>query len=184
VFSTNDPIIATRALTRDFGRVPAVDRLTLDVPPAVVFGFPGPTGSGNTTTVRLRLGLLESTAGNARGLGHDVRSGAGRVREGSGALLEHPGLYQRVSAQDNLDFYGRGWRMGTTERRARIEQLLKPLGLWDRRRDLVGGWSRGMKQKLAVARAMLHRSRPILDRPPVAQPSRRAPRRSRLAAAT
>jgi ABC-2 type transport system ATP-binding protein len=74
-----------------------------------------------------------------------------------GALLEHPGLYERLSAQDNLDFYGRAWHVPKRTRADRIRELLTRFGLWDRRDDPVGNWSRGMKQKLAVARAVLHR---------------------------
>ncbi|MGZ6340462.1 MAG: ABC transporter ATP-binding protein [Candidatus Limnocylindrales bacterium] len=134
----------------------AVDGLDLAVPAGSVFGFLGPNGSGKTTTIRLLLGLLEPTAGEAEVLGHDVRRAADRIRERSGALLEHAGLYERLSAQDNLEFVGRAWRLPPAERRARMERLLAPLGLWERRHEIVGAWSRGMKQKLAVARALLH----------------------------
>jgi ABC-2 type transport system ATP-binding protein len=163
---TNGYAIETDRLTREFGSLRALDALSIQVPPGIVFGFLGPNGSGKTTTIRLLLGLLEPSAGAARVLGHDVARGAGAVREVSGALLEHPGLYERLSAADNLDFYGRVWQMSAADRHARIESLLAPLGLWERRREMVGGWSRGMKQKLAVARAMLHRPRLLfLDEP-------------------
>jgi ABC-2 type transport system ATP-binding protein len=162
----NGNIIEAENLTRDFGSLRAVDGLNLSVPAGIVFGFLGPNGSGKTTTIRLLLGLLEATSGGARVLGRDVARDASAIRQESGALLEHDGLYERMSAEDNLDFYGRVWHLAPAERRARIQELLTHLGLWDRRRDLVRGWSRGMRQKLAVARALLHRPRLVfLDEP-------------------
>jgi ABC-2 type transport system ATP-binding protein len=150
-------IVRTENLTRVFDGVRAVDGLNLEVPPGVVFGFLGPNGAGKTTTIRLLLGLLEPTAGRASVFGYDTKTDAGAIREKAGALLEHPGLYERLSAEDNLGFYARVWRLGPEARSGRIRELLEPLGLWERRREPVGQWSRGMKQKLAVARALLHR---------------------------
>ncbi len=152
-----EPAIRTDGLTRDFGAVRAVDGLSLTVPRGTLFGFLGPNGSGKTTTIRLLLGLLEPTRGRAEVLGLDTKARAGEVRQLAGALLEHTGLYERVSAEDNLEFYARIARMPGPRRRARVEELLRGLGLWERRREAVGTWSRGMKQRLAVARAMLHR---------------------------
>jgi ABC-2 type transport system ATP-binding protein len=153
-------------LTRAFGAVRAVDGLDLEVAAGTVFGFLGPNGAGKTTTIRLLLGLLEPTSGRATVLGCDTRSAAGRVREQSGALLEHHGLYERLSAEQNLDFYARVWRLSKAARADRVRALLQPLGLWERRGEPVGRWSRGMKQKLAVARALLHRpSLLFLDEP-------------------
>ena len=152
-----DVAIRTENLTRDFDTVRAVDGLTLEVPRGIVFGFLGPNGAGKTTTIRLLLGLLEPTAGRAEVLGFDTRRQSAAIRERAGALLEHHGLYERLSAYDNLDFYGRIWRLPKGEREARIEALLTHMGLWDRRHEKAGDWSKGMKQKLAVARALLHR---------------------------
>lgn len=148
--------IRTVNLSRDFGNVQAVDNLSLEVPRGIVFGFLGANGSGKTTTIRLLLGLLEPTSGRAEVFGFDTRLQANEIRRRTGALLEHPGLYERLSAEDNLEFYGRVWRLPTARRRSRIKELLSNLGLWQRRHESVGSWSRGMKQKLAVARAMLH----------------------------
>ena len=148
--------IYIEGLTRDFGSVRAVDDLTLKVPAGSIFGFLGPNGAGKTTTIRLLLGLLEPTAGRAEVLGHDTRTQADEIRERSGALLEDTGLYEQLSAEENLEFYGRVWRLDPTQRAARIEELLTQIGLWDRRGDRVATWSRGMKQKLALARALLH----------------------------
>jgi len=148
--------ICTENLTRDFDTVRAVDSLSLEVPQGTVFGFLGPNGSGKTTTIRLLLGLLKPTSGRAEVLGFDTRTQADSIRERTGALLEHNGLYERLSAEDNLEFYGRIYRLPKAERQARIKELLTDLELWERRSELVKGWSKGMKQKLAVARALLH----------------------------
>jgi ABC-2 type transport system ATP-binding protein len=158
--------IRTEGLSRAFGAVRAVDDLTLEVPEGSVFGFLGPNGSGKTTTIRLLLGLLEPDTGTIEVLGHDMRTGGDAVRAASGALMEHSGLYERLSARENLDFYARAWRIPKAERQARIRDLLEGIGLWERRDELAGTWSRGMKQKLAVVRTLLHRPRLVfLDEP-------------------
>jgi ABC-2 type transport system ATP-binding protein len=153
-------------ITRDFKSVRAVDDLTMDVQAGAVFGFLGPNGSGKTTTINLLLGLLEPTMGNAEVLGFDTRSHADDVRNGTGALLEFAGLYERLSAVDNLEFYGRVWKMPARERKDRAKELLTHIGLWERRNEKVGKWSRGMKQKLAVTRSIFHRPALVfLDEP-------------------
>ncbi|MDO8963918.1 MAG: ABC transporter ATP-binding protein [Coriobacteriia bacterium] len=158
--------IRTEGLTRSFGPVRAVDALSIEVPEGSVFGFLGPNGSGKTTTIRLLLGLLAPDAGTLKVLGHDVRTDPGPIRAASGALMEHSGLYERLSAYENLDFYGRAWHIPRAERATRIRELLESIDLWDRRDQLVGTWSRGMKQKLAVLRTLLHRPRLVfLDEP-------------------
>lgn len=158
--------IRTRGLSRQFGALHAVDDLTLEIPAGIIFGFLGPNGSGKTTTIRLLLGLHEPSAGDAEVLGYDIRTHAGAVRERSGALLEHCGLYERLTALDNLDLYGRFWRLTRAVRGERARELLTRLELWERRDEIVGKWSRGMKQKLAIARALLHRpSLLFLDEP-------------------
>lgn len=158
--------IQTNQLTRSFGTLKAVDRLTLEVPRGIVFGFLGPNGSGKTTTIRLLLGLLDPDEGQARVLGFDIREQPDEIRTRSGALLEHHGLYERMSAADNLDYYGRIWHMPKTDRESRIRELLEPLELYDRRNEPIGRWSRGMKQKLAVARTLMHHPELVfLDEP-------------------
>ncbi|HEX9564133.1 MAG TPA: ABC transporter ATP-binding protein [Gemmatimonadaceae bacterium] len=151
------PAIQTEDLVRDFGPVRALDHLTLVVPAGIVFGFLGPNGAGKTTAIRAFLGLVEPTGGLVRVLGFDIRRESDRIRERSGALLEHHGLYERLTAEQNLDLAGRIWRMPRPQRRARTRELLEQFGLWDRRAEPAGHWSRGMKQKLAVARAVYHR---------------------------
>ena len=158
--------ILTENLTRTFGPVRAVDGLSLEVPPGIIFGFLGPNASGKTTTIGLLLGLLEPTDGRAEVLGYDVRTHPHEIRARAGALLEHPGVYEQLTAEDNLEFYARVWHMPAGERKARIKELLSQMGLWERRGERVVKWSRGMKQKLALARVLLHRPPLIfLDEP-------------------
>ena len=149
--------IRAESVTRDFGPVRALDALSLEIPKGIVFGFLGPNGAGKTTAIRVFLGLIEPSGGHAEVLGLDTRRDGAAIRTRCGALLEHPGLYERLSANDNLEFYGRAWHVPRRVRQERIRELLTRFGLWERRDDPVGRWSRGMKQKLSVARAVLHR---------------------------
>ncbi len=161
-----DPIIRTEHLSRYFGAVKAVNDLTLEVPPGIIFGFLGPNGAGKTTTINLLLGLIKPTQGHASVLGFDVVRQANEIRSHCGVLLEFSGLYERMSAEDNLDLYGRINNVSAAERRTRTQQLLEHLNLWERRKDRVLAWSRGMKQKLAIARALFHHPQVIfLDEP-------------------
>lgn len=155
-------------LSKDFDSMKAVNNLSLEVPAGAIFGFLGPNGAGKTTTIRLLLGLLEPTSGCARVMGFDTRTHADQVRTHTGALLEHTGIYEQMSAEDNMEFYARAFRIPATVRAARIRQLLSHLGLWERRKDRAGKWSRGMKQKLALARTLLHRPGLILLDEPTA----------------
>ena len=157
----NNLAIRARGLSRSFGSagsiVRALDDLNLEVPAGSVFGFLGPNGAGKTTTIRLLLGLIEPTGGSAEVLGFDTRTHGAEIRARSGALLEYSGLYERLSAEDNLRFYGRVAHMPAADLDQRIQELLTHLGLWDRRKEPAIKWSRGMKQKLAIARPLLHR---------------------------
>jgi ABC-2 type transport system ATP-binding protein len=158
--------IHARDLTRRFGTVQAVNQLSLDVPPGIIFGFLGPNGAGKTTTIQILLGLVAPSSGSAKVLGLDVGVHSDMIRTQTGALLEHSGIYERLSAEDNLEFYARIYRLPAMERKRRIEDLLRQMNLWDRRYDLAGRWSKGMKQRLALARVLLHKPRLIfLDEP-------------------
>jgi ABC-2 type transport system ATP-binding protein len=149
--------IRTENLSRDFDTLRAVNNVSIEVPTGSVFGFLGPNGAGKTTTIRLLLGLLEPSHGRAEVLGFDTRERADEIRRNCGALLEHSGLYERLSAEDNLKFYGRIWHLAPDVLEGRIQELLEHMDLWERRKEPVGTWSRGMRQKLAIARTLLHR---------------------------
>jgi len=158
--------ISTHQLTRDFKSVRALDQLSITVERGTIFGFLGTNGAGKTTTIRLLLGLIEPTSGHAQVLGHDTHTQAHLIREKCGALLEYTGLYERLSALDNLEFYARAWKLSAQTRANRIQELLTHLGLWERRQESVSNWSRRMKQKLALARALLHHPELVfLDEP-------------------
>jgi len=161
-----EPIIQLTNISKSFASVQAVDNLSLEVQPGIIFGFLGPNGAGKTTLIRLMLGLISPTSGEGKVLGFDTNTQAGLIRAQTGALLEHSGINERLSAEDNLEFYGRIYQMPTVERKKRIKELLGQMGLWDRRDDLSGKWSRGMKQRLALARVLLHKPRLVfLDEP-------------------
>lgn len=160
------PAIQLSNLSRQFDQIIAVDSLSLEVESGILFGFLGPNGAGKTTTIRLLLGLLTPSSGTAKVLGFDTCSEADRIRSQTGALLEHTGIYERLSAVDNLEFYGRIYRIPAEIRRARIRELLGEMDLWERRHDLAGSWSRGMKQRLALARVLLAKPKLVfLDEP-------------------
>ena len=162
----SEPAVVTRGLSRAFGPVRAVDDLTIEVPAGSIYGFLGPNGAGKTTTIRLLLGLLEPSAGAAAVLGHDVATASQQIREQAGVLLETDGLYTRLSANQNLDYFGRISGLSASDRKQRIRDLLTAMGLWDRRDGRVADFSKGMRQKLALARAFLHHPKLLfLDEP-------------------
>src|SRR6202158_264668 len=123
----SESLIHIEHLSRSFGTVKALDDLSLEVPAGIVFGFLRPNGAGKTTTIHLLLGLLEPTQGQASVLGFDTRTQADDIRARTGALLEFAGLYERMTAEDNLDFYGRIYHMPAPQRQARIKELLTHL---------------------------------------------------------
>ncbi len=147
-------MIIAENLTRYFGDRLAVENLSLEIGAGEVFGFLGPNGAGKTTTVRMLAGLLAPTAGRALVAGVDVCAEPHRVRALVGILTEHPGLYEKLSAWHNLKFYADLYDLPKPE--DQIEKYLSLLGLWERRFEPAGTFSKGMKQKLAIARALLH----------------------------
>lgn len=155
-------VIQTEQLTCDYRTVRAVDCLDLRVEAGTVFALVGPPGAGKTTVLRVLLGLVVPTAGTARVLGCDVRKEGAAIRSQTGALLESAGLYERLTAQENLDFFARIWHLSPAARAARTRELLVHFGLWERRAELPGNWTPGLRQKLSLARALLHRPRLLL----------------------
>ncbi len=155
-------------LTKTFGKFTAVDGVTLHVDEGEVFGFLGPNGAGKTTTVRMLACLISKTSGRATIGGFEIgdSSEQSKIRGMVGLLPENVGLYEELSAYDNLDFYGRYYKLSAQRRREQIEYFLKLLGLWDKREDAAGTFSKGMKQKLAIARALIHDPKVLfLDEP-------------------
>lgn len=158
--------IETHELTRAFGERVVVERLTLAAPQGAVFGFLGPNGAGKTTTVRMMAALIAPTAGSAVVAGYRLGKDDQMIRRNVGLLTESPGLYERLSAQQNLRFFARLYDLDTTRVGVQTERYLRMLGLWDRRDEPVGSFSKGMRQKLAIARALLHEPAVIfLDEP-------------------
>jgi ABC-2 type transport system ATP-binding protein len=149
-------VVHTEQLTRHFGANVAVSELTLDVQPGEIFGMLGHNGAGKTTTVRLLNGLLEPTAGRLRVLGLDPATQGPAVRRYTGVLTETPSLDERLSAWDNLAFFAAMFGMPKHDRPARVQVLLETFGLADRAQERVGAYSKGMRQRLALARALLH----------------------------
>jgi ABC-2 type transport system ATP-binding protein len=151
-------MIETENLTKKFGSVTAVDSVTLHVDEGEVFGFLGPNGAGKTTTVRMLACLVSKSSGSATIGDYEIasRTDQPKIRGMIGLLTENVGLYEELSAYDNLDFYGRYYKLDEQKRKERIEYLLKMLGLWDKKDAAAGTFSKGMKQKLAIARALIH----------------------------
>ena len=163
-------MIRTEALTKTFRgdkrnkSITAVDRLDLEIKQGEVFGFLGPNGAGKTTTVRMLCTLIGATGGRAWVNGLQVGKDDTAIRASVGILTEQPGLYDRLSAEKNLMIYARLY--GVANPAGQVEKYLRMLGLWERRRDPAGSFSKGMKQKLAIARAILHEPETVfLDEP-------------------
>jgi ABC-2 type transport system ATP-binding protein len=145
-------------LTKKFGVVTAVENLTLHVDEGEVFGLLGPNGAGKTTTIRMLGCLISTTSGDAQlnGLSISDPQNYLTIRKMIGLLPENVGLYEDISAYKNLDFFGKLYDCPKHTRNERIEYFLKQMDLWDKKDMLVGTFSKGMKQKLAIARALIH----------------------------
>jgi len=159
-------VIRTEKLTKRFGTLVAVDGLDLEVREGEVFGFLGPNGAGKTTTLRLLCALIGPTSGTAEVAGYKLGQQDPEIRAAVGILTEQPGLYERQSAWDNLVFFATLYGLDRTTAAKQAEHFLRLMGLWDRRLEAVATFSRGMKQKMAIARAALHEPRVLfLDEP-------------------
>jgi ABC-2 type transport system ATP-binding protein len=159
-------VLRTDKLTKRFGELVAVDGIDLEVREGEVFGFLGPNGAGKTTTLRLLCALIAPTSGTAEVAGFRLGREDSRIRAAVGILTEQPGFYERQSAWENLVFYATLYGLPASTARAQAERYLRLMGLWDRRAEAVATFSRGMKQKMAIARAALHEPRVLfLDEP-------------------
>jgi len=163
-------VIETEGLTKKFGDLTAVDSVSFKVEEGEVFGFLGPNGAGKTTTVRMLCCLISKTSGEARIADYDVGkdSDSLKIRKLIGFVPDSVGLYDDLTAYDNLEFYGKLYGCTEVQRRENIERFLKMLGLWDKKDVTAGTFSKGMKQKLAIARALIHDPRVLfMDEPTV-----------------
>jgi len=149
-------MIETHDLAKHFDDFIAVDGVSLQVNAGEVLALLGPNGAGKTTTVRMLTSILRPTRGWARIAGYDVVNQAAQVRAAVGVLTEQHGLYNRMPADEYLNFFGQLYGQPTTTRRKRVQQLLDDFGLAPEKKRRLGEYSKGMRQKLALARALLH----------------------------
>jgi ABC-2 type transport system ATP-binding protein len=154
-------MIITEDLSKAFNDFLAVDGVSIAVGSGEVLALLGPNGAGKTTTVRMLTSVLKPSRGRARVAGYDVVKQPQGVRSSVGVLTENHGLYNRMPAEDYLDFFGQLYQMEDSARKARVRELLEDFDLSQRRKNPVGEFSKGMRQKLALARALLH-SPPVL----------------------
>jgi ABC-2 type transport system ATP-binding protein len=160
-------MIRTENLSKKFNTTLAVDDLNLEVSEGEVFGFLGPNGAGKTTTVRMLTSLIGPTSGSAIVNGYQIGKQDTEIRRTVGILTETPGMYDNLSAEFNLEIYANLYEV--KDPKSQVEKYLRMLSLWDRRQDEAGTFSKGMKQKLAIARALLHEPRVLfLDEPTAA----------------
>ena len=158
--------IVIEHLRKEFGSLVALEDLSLTIAKGEVFGVLGPNGSGKTTTIRMLCGLVEPTSGSATVAGYDVRSQPEKVRKNIGYMSQKFGLYDDMTAGENLDFYASVYGLIGAERRARLHELLTDLHLFERRDQLVSTLSGGWKQRVALACAIVHRPAVLfLDEP-------------------
>jgi ABC-2 type transport system ATP-binding protein len=156
--------IIAQGLSKKFGDVNAVEDLNLEIPAGEVFGLLGPNGAGKTTTIRMLSALIAPTSGEAWVAGYHVGSDNTALRKSVGILTETPGLYEGLSAERNLAFFAELYEVPNIPQQ--VERYLRMLGLWGRRQEAVGTFSKGMRQKLAIARALLHEPQILfLDEP-------------------
>jgi ABC-2 type transport system ATP-binding protein len=149
-------MILAEGLTKKFDDLTAVDRVNLDVKPGQVLALLGPNGAGKTTTVRVLTSVLAPTSGSAKVAGYDIVEQADRVRASVGVLTEQHGLYTRMNAVEYLNFFGRLYRLDANHIHRRTEELLNLFGLDGVYKKKLGEYSKGMRQKLALVRALLH----------------------------
>jgi ABC-2 type transport system ATP-binding protein len=159
-------MIEARSLTRRFGAFTAVDDVTFTVPDGALMALLGPNGAGKTTTVRMLAGLIAPSVGDATVSGFDVRADPTAVRARAGLVTDTPGLYEQMSLPAYLDFFGVLYGVPQPTRQRRIDELIAFFELGDHRRERMVGFSKGMKQKVALARALLHEPTALfLDEP-------------------
>ncbi len=158
-------IIETFGLSRRFGKTAAVEDLTLAVEAGEVLGFLGPNGAGKTTTIRMLAGMIAPTKGYAVVAGHRTDCDVEQLHEVVGMLTETPGFYNRLSAKRNLEYFA-SFYSSIESPSEQVQKYLRLIGLWERGHDKVGTFSKGMKQRLALVRALVHEPKVLfLDEP-------------------
>ena len=154
--------IDIRNLSKEYNGLLAVNQISLNVSPGEIFGYLGPNGAGKTTTIRMLTGQLRPTSGQAFVMGCDVVEDRENLKPQIGVVSDSQNLYERMSGRDNLRFFARLYGVG----KKRVEEILAIVGLDDRQKDKVGTYSNGMKQRLVIGRALLHRPKVLfLDEP-------------------
>lgn len=162
-------MILVENLSKKFGNITAVDNISFEIKDGSIFGFLGPNGAGKTTTIRMLATLIKPTSGTIIIDGKELSKNGEYIRSILGILTETPGMYEKISAIENLNFFSGFYRIEEKKRKQNIEKFLKMFDLWDRRDALVGTYSKGMKQKLAIARALIHEPKILyLDEPTAA----------------
>lgn len=160
----NSDAIVIRDLSKRFEAVQAVENLSVNIRTGEIFGLLGPNGAGKTTTIRMLSALIAPTSGTAWVTGYQIGKQDQAIRQRVGILTETPGMYDQLSAERNLAFFGEMYEVADIA--GQVERYLRMLGLWDRRFEPVGTFSKGMRQKLAIARALLHEPKVLfLDEP-------------------
>ncbi len=151
-------MIEVKSLTKHFGEVTAVDGVTFHVAKGEIFGLLGPNGAGKTTTIRMLCCLISKTSGEAQIAGYSIGNGADSlaIRKMIGLVTGDVGLYEELTAYENLDYYGKLYECPEEERKEKIEYYLKMMELWEKRDQPVSDYSKGMKQKVAISRALIH----------------------------
>ena len=163
-----EPAVWVRGLAKRFDEVEAVNGIDFEVKPGEIFGFLGPNGAGKSTTIGMLCTLVRPTGGEARVAGHDVRTERNEVRRHIGLVFQDTTLDGYLSAEQNLRFHAELYGVPRAQANARMEQVMKMVGLWERRESLVYTYSGGMKRRLEIARGLLHSPRVLfLDEPTV-----------------
>ena len=159
-------MIEVTGLGKRFGELTAVDDLSFTVGDGEIFGLLGPNGAGKTTTIRMLSALVAPSSGTATINGHPLETAPQRIRAITGVLTESPGLHDRLTARQNLAYYGRLYGLGGADLRRAVDRYLEVVGMTDAADRRVAGFSKGMRQKIAIARALLHEPEVLyLDEP-------------------
>ncbi len=152
----NEPIIEVRDLVKRYGKVAVVDGVNFDVPASTTFGLLGPNGAGKTTIVKMLTGLAKPSAGRVRMFSHDIAKRPNAIKQRFGHVYAAMAFFPELNGQENLAFFGRFYGLTKQRLRERIEETLRFVNLWDERKKPVGAYSSGMKQRLGIAKALVH----------------------------